>query len=129
MPKINLTARTVKAIRPPASGRIEYWDQGLPGLWLRVSDQGRKSWGITYRHNGRQRRLTIGKFPNLTLADARDKARVLLRQVGFGQDPAEAKRQIAMGATFGEMAARYMREHAIPNKKSWREDRRALDRD
>ncbi len=129
MPKINLTARTVKAIRPPASGRIEYWDQGLPGLWLRVSDRGRKSWGITYRHNGRQRRLTIGKFPNLTLADARDKARVLLRQVGFGQDPAEEKRQIAMGATFGEMAARYLREHAIPNKKSWREDRRALDRD
>ena len=96
MPKVNLTARTVKAIRSPASGRIEYWDQGLPGLWLRVSDRGRKSWGITYRLNGRQRRLTLGKFPDLSLADARDKAGVLLREVGFGHDPAEEKQKIAI---------------------------------
>lgn len=129
MPKVNLTARTVKAIKPPLSGRVEYWDQGLPGLWLRVSDRGRKSWGITYRLHGRQRRLTIGKFPNLTLADARDKAGALLREVAFGHDPADEERRIAMGATFGVMAEQYMREHAIPNKKSWKEDRRALDRD
>lgn len=129
MPAIKFTDRNISALKPPAAGRIEYRDTSVPGLWLRVSDRDRKTWGVTYRLNGRQRRLTIGTYPALSLADARVNARKALREVGIGNDPAEEKQQLRKGATFGLVAERYMREHAIPNKKSWNEDRRALDRD
>ena len=129
MPTLKFTDRNVAAIRPPDVGRLEYRDTTVPGLWLRVSDHGRKSWGITYRLNGRQRRLTLSTYPMLSLADARDQARKALREVGVGNDPAEEKQQLRKGATFALVAEQYMREHAIPNKKSWRGDRGALDRD
>ncbi|MCZ6592157.1 MAG: tyrosine-type recombinase/integrase [Alphaproteobacteria bacterium] len=129
MPALKFTDRNVASIKPPDTDRLEYRDTGVPGLWLRVSDHGRKSWGVTYRLNGRQRRLTIGTYPTLSLADARDNARKVLREVGIGNDPAEEKQQQRKGATFGLVAEQYMREHAMPNKKSWRGDRGALDRD
>jgi hypothetical protein len=36
MPTVNLTAQFVRGIRPPAKGRVEYWDTATPGLCLRV---------------------------------------------------------------------------------------------
>lgn len=129
MPALKFTDRNIASIKPPDIDRLEYRDTVVPGLWIRVSDHGRKTWGVTYRLNGRQRRLTIGTYPTLSLADARDNARKALREVGLGNDPAEEKQQLRKGATFGLVAEQYMREHAMPNKKSWRGDRGALDRD
>ncbi len=129
MPTIKFTDKAISALKPPETGRDEYRDVSLPGFWLRVSERGRKTWGVTYRLNDRQRRLTIGTYPALSLADARDQARKAVREVGIGNDPAEEKQQLRKGATFKLMAEQYMREHAIPNKKSWKGDRGALDRD
>lgn len=129
MPTVKFTDKNVRSIKPPDVGRVEYRDTVIPGLWLRMTDHGRKTWGVTYRLNGRQRRLTMGTYPGLSLADAREKARKALREVGIGNDPAEEKQQLRKGATFGLVAEQYMREHAMPNKKSWRGDRGALDRD
>ncbi|MCZ6454470.1 MAG: Arm DNA-binding domain-containing protein, partial [Alphaproteobacteria bacterium] len=115
MPALKFTDRNIASIKPPDIDRLEYRDTVVPGLWLRVSDHGRKTWGVTYRLNGRQRRLTIGTYPTLSLADARDNARKALREVGVGNDPAEEKQQLRKGATFGLVAEQYMREHAMPN--------------
>jgi hypothetical protein len=63
MPSIKLTARTVENAKPPAKGRIEYWDAALPGFGLRVTDKGAKSWTVLYRVHGRLRRATLGNLP------------------------------------------------------------------
>ena len=49
MPKARLTAASVERLRPPAKGRIEYWDNLLPGFGLRVSETGAKTWVLMYR--------------------------------------------------------------------------------
>ncbi len=117
MPKTRLTAASVERLRPPAKGRIEYWDNLLPGFGLRMSETGAKTWVLMYRVGRRQRRLTLGKYPALGLAKAREKAREALDQLDHGTDPAAHRRGLQGGSkdTFEGVAGlfldRYAREH------------------
>jgi integrase len=129
MPTKNLTVRFLDSIKAPASGRIEYWDTGTSGFGLRVSDQGRKTWVVLYRHHGRLRRLTLGTYPALSLADAREEAEDARRAAAKGRDPAGEKRAIKLGDTFEDLATDYIELHAKVNKRSWRDDQRAINRD
>ena len=72
MPTLELTDMTVATAKATAAGRTEIWDAAMPGFGLRVSKAGRKSWVLMYRVDGRKRRLTLGTFPALSLAAARD---------------------------------------------------------
>ena len=72
MPKVRLTAISVERINPPKSGRSEVQDIVVPGLCLRVTEKGAKSWSFLYRVagegglnvNGQQLR---GKLKRMTL--------------------------------------------------------------
>jgi hypothetical protein len=87
-----LTARAVEATKPDPKKRHEVPDGALPGLYLVVQISGSKGWAVRYRHNGKPRKLTLGKFPLLSLAEARDKAREALAAADTGDDPAAQKR-------------------------------------
>src|SRR5271166_2044670 len=87
-----LTDLFVERAPVPMGGRIEYFDAGFPGLALRVTENGRKSWSLFYRFNGRLRRFTIGRYPAIKPAQARLEAITALEQVRQGIDPAEEKR-------------------------------------
>lgn len=88
MPRRALTAATVERIKPPKVGQIEHFDKGFPGLALRVSYGGGKSFVFFYRRGGRLRRLTLGTYPALSLADARQAWREARQEVARGRDPA-----------------------------------------
>ena len=68
MPTKKLTDLFVERVKSPASGRVEYFDAAFPGLALRVTETGGKSWCAFYRFRGRLRRFTIG---NLSGAETR----------------------------------------------------------
>ena len=129
MPKLKFTARGIEAIKPPKSGQVDYWDAGLPGFILRVSYGGKKAWCVSYRHEGRKRRLTLGTYPALSLADARVKAGDALREVAHSKDPAADKEAYREAETFGELANLFLEKHSKKSKKSWRVDERAFKRD
>ena len=59
MPTRKLTDLFVQRAKAPARGRIEYFDAAVPGLALRVTAKGSKSWCTFYRFNGRLRRFTM----------------------------------------------------------------------
>jgi integrase len=101
------------------------------GLGLRVSASGRKTWVLMYRVRGdkRLRRATLGTYPILTLADARDQARADLRAAAKGRDPASERKAERQAETFGELAEEYIERYAKKRKRSWFKDRQALDRD
>jgi integrase len=128
MPRLSFTAQTVKCLKPPASGQIDYFDAGLPGFGCRVSYGGKKSWIVLYRHNGVKKRLTLGSAKNTSLADARDLAREALAQVDRGQDPAKAKQLRRTADTVADLAEAYLEEHAKPEKRSWKKDESYLKR-
>jgi hypothetical protein len=74
-------------------------------------------------------RATIGKYPDVSLADARDRAAELRRAVAKGVNPVEEKRrerQNAGALTFSHLAERYLNEHARRVKRSASADERNL---
>ncbi|MCZ6846759.1 MAG: tyrosine-type recombinase/integrase, partial [Alphaproteobacteria bacterium] len=113
----------------PDYGQVEYWDETVRGLILRVSYGGRKTWCVSYRHGRQKRRLTLGPYPALSLADAREMAEDALREVAHGNDPAADKQAERKAETLGELAAEYIEKYAKKNKRSWRTDELAFERD
>ena len=129
MPRINFTVRKIDSLRAPDKGQVDYWDAGLPGFGIRVSQGGRKSWIVMYRVGGRKRRLTLGRYPPMSLAEARKDARAVLVVAQKGGDPAHEKKVARRAESFSQLAELYIEGHAKPNKKSWRLDQKALYRD
>jgi integrase len=128
MPTLSLTARTVESIKPTQGKRVEYFDTQIPGLALRVTPTGSKSWTVLYRHRSRLRRLTLGKASVLSLADARDRARDFLHDATKGADPATAKQDGRKAQTIGDLADLYIQKWAKPRKRSWKADDNLLRR-
>jgi len=69
-----LTTKFCDSIKPPAAGRLEIFDAATPGLALRVTERGVKSWSVMYRLAGKRRRDTIGRYPDLGVRAARARA-------------------------------------------------------
>jgi integrase len=89
MPK--LTTAKVDNIKPSAT-RQEVADALVAGLFLIVQPSGAKSWQVRYRTPGARRRMALGRYPVLGLADARIKARDVLADVAAGGDPAAERK-------------------------------------
>lgn len=131
-----LTTRTIEALAPRPT-RYAVPDQKVPGLELRVTPFGVKTWSLRYRTAaGVQRRLKLGRYPHVSLGQARHLAQRALRDVDTGGDP-QAARVAARAAvakpthepeviTVATLAKEYLERHARPRKRSWREDDRIL---
>lgn len=98
-----------------------------PGLMLRVGPTGAKSWSLRYRVGKVQRRYTIGDYPTFGLAKARKAAQAARQHILLGRDPSLTKQERRTADTIADLASTYMEKHAIPNKRSWRDDRWMLD--
>lgn len=83
MPRARLTDIAVKAIKPPLSGQETHWDETLPGFGLRVSQGGSRTFVVV--HGADRQRSTIGRYPVISLADARSEAKRLLAEVTLGR--------------------------------------------
>lgn len=77
-----LTDLSVGKLLPPARGQITIWDSALPGFGLRISQGGTRSFVVMY---GKRRKLrTLGRYPALTLQQARTAAKKLLAHITLG---------------------------------------------
>src|SRR5690606_10168204 len=102
----------------PGAERADYFDTNLPGFCVRVTPGGVKSFSVMYRHADRLRRYTIGTYPPLTLADARDQAKAALRDAEMGEDPAAKKKERRQAGTFEDLTAEFMERYAKKRKRS-----------
>jgi hypothetical protein len=73
-----LTQKAIETAKPDPAKRREIPDGGLPGFYLVVQPSGAKSWAVRYRFAGTPRKLTLGPYPLLSLAVARQAAREAL---------------------------------------------------
>lgn len=82
MPNTRLTDVAIKSLKPPLEGQITYWDETLPSFGVRVSQGGTKSFVLVY---GEARtRKTLGRYPVISLADARAEAKRILAKLTLG---------------------------------------------
>jgi integrase len=86
-----LTARSVENLKPNSTKRLELPDAVLPGLYLVIQPSGAKSWAVRYRYGGKTRKLTLGPYPALDLAVARERGRHAIQTLALGHDPGREK--------------------------------------
>ena len=92
MAKEKLTHQMIKGMESPEK-RIEIFDTVVSGLALRVTPAGTKSFFYRYYFRSKNRRFTIGQFPAVSLADARERARKIKAKVSDGIDPQAEKKK------------------------------------
>jgi integrase len=108
-----LSDLAVRRIKPPAAGQVDIFDQGYPGFALRVSYGGGKSWVYFYRLGNRLRRKSLGTYPAITLAEARELWRQAKHEVLLGRDPAWRD---SSRSNFETVAREWLRRDQAQNK-------------
>ncbi len=112
-----ITVHLVNALSAPKSGNRVLWDSDLTGFGVRITATGAVSFVLRYVINGRERRYTIGKHPDLSPSAARERATVLRGRIATGQDPLEIRTNDREAATVGELCDDYLERHARPKKR------------
>jgi integrase len=117
-----LNIRTVESLKPGKERRTVP-DGLVTGLYLQIEPTGSKSWSVRYRHSGRTRKYTFGKYPGISLKSAREQAAKALQAVAEGRDPAhEKKLQRSTGTdTFAAVAALFLERYGKGYRKRTRE--------
>jgi hypothetical protein len=109
-----LTSAAIERIKPPKRGQLDYFDKGFPGLALRCSYGGAKTYIHIYRLHGKLRRMTLGRFPAITLAEAREAWRNGRQAIEIGEDPA-LRRPIAPD-TFAAIVEEWFKRDQAHNR-------------
>jgi integrase len=128
---MRFTDRSVEALKPKEK-RYVVWESNGKGLGIRVGGQ-KKSWIFSYWNNCKKRWMTLGDYPQMSLADAHiahGKAGKLLEQ---GIDPGNVEQHEKLLAkrepTMEALCQRYLEEYSKPNKRTWQEDERIINKD
>ena len=122
--KDKLSAATVKALPAPATGsKVHYFagdtiqSKAAPrGFGVRVTAGGVKAFVINYRIDGRERRYTIGAYPDWTVLAAVDEARALRERIDKGDDPLEKRVKARSAPTVADLCDRYIEDY-LPRKR------------
>lgn len=104
----------------PAEGRTEYVDGLCPGLHFRVTNTGIRTFSVMFRLNGKLTRRTIGRYPRVSLANARRSALDVMRNAQEGIDAREHRAREGSTLTYAELAEAYVEKHLRPNARSWK---------
>lgn len=108
---MSLTDTALKALKPKDASYIVSDDRGL---YVEVLPSGSIVWRYRYRLDGKREKLTLGKYPALTLKNARLKRDEAAHLVALGQSPAQKKQQEkvagAEDATVADFAERFFKD-------------------
>jgi integrase len=114
------TKARLAALPVPAAGRIDYRDTAQPGLMLRVSASGVRTFcayvWIPSEH--KRERITIGRFPNVAVDTARARVAALSGDIARGGNPAEDKRRHLAQGTLGEAFEAYAENRRALKKRA-----------
>jgi integrase len=117
MPQRKFTVRFVESVKADKA-QEDHRDTHEQGLELRVTRAGVKSWAFRYRRSSdrRKRVITLGRFPDFNLSEARRWAQDIRREVTRGGDPASGVQQRKGAPTFRELASEWQSNHAELNR-------------
>lgn len=109
--KAHLTERSVKGLQPKAKNIIVY-DEEVVGFGVRITSGGTRAFILTYRIEARERRLTIGAWPDWSVTAAREEAKRLKREIDQGRDPMAERDEARESPNVRQLIDRYLEEHA-----------------
>lgn len=122
-----LDERLVKALEAPEKGNAITYDSEVKGFGCRVTAAGAKAFVLNYRVGGRERRITVGSWPDWSVVAARKKAGELKRETDNGLDPMAERHAEREAPTMEDLARDYEERHA-PRKRTGAADVAVLKR-
>jgi integrase len=131
MPRVSLTDRFCSGAKAKDVPQVDFFDEGTPGLALRVASGGHKAWTFIFTSpkDGKRARAALGSYPATTLAAARTRATEARSLVEAGQDPRDVFAAQAAGAMTVKMLLQsYLEKHVRPNLRSAKEIERRFER-
>jgi len=112
-----------RQIKTAAAQEKEYKLADGDGLYLHIKPNGSKLWRFRYMLNGKLAMMSLGKYPDVTIADARKKRSSLRELVASGESPIAKKRE-RKGMTFSDLADEYF-NHRVDLKDTYIRDNKA----
>lgn len=119
MPLSDTTVRNAKPLEKP----YKLGDSG--GLYLQITPGGAKHWRLKYRVHGKEKKLALGTYPEVTLAEARSRRDAAKAELAAGKDPSREKQRRAIiakqdaGNTFALIAAEFIAHKKADGKQAW----------
>ena len=109
--RIKLTEKVLRDAEPVSGRDYQLFDTDVRGFAACIYRGGGRAFTLDYRHAGRQRRMTFGRWPEWSVSAARERAKELRREIDAGADPLgqrEAKRE---APRVTDLIERYCAEH------------------
>lgn len=123
--------RLTKTIIDQAVPGSTVWDVEVPGFGLRVTSGGTRSFVFQFRtHTREQGRITVGRYPSMTIDQARRIARQHRVSVDRGCNPSLERREVRTGMTMAELASHYCESYAPARglkPRTWKDAQRLLN--
>jgi integrase len=121
--KLNFTKITLESLPIPAKGKQNYYyDMKMRALAVRITSSGVRTFVIYRRINGIPERVTLGRFPDLSIEQARRKAEAINAAIAQGENPSDQRRAERAEITFGALFKEYIDRYAKLHKRTWDED-------
>ena len=122
--RFNFTKADIDSLQIPDHGKRDtYQDIKAAGLQIRISHTGVKTFSVLKRIKcGQLERVTLGRYPEMTIEQARRKTLEINLAISEGNNPAEIKRIARAEVVFNYLFSEYIERHSKLNKKTWKED-------
>jgi len=118
--KINFNKRAIEALEPPASGRRYVYDTRTPNLQVCITQAGSRTFLRYGKVKGKPERTIIGRFPAVTVSQARDTCKDMSGRIVRGEVPQEKRRR--GGLTLKQLFKLYLERYAKAHKRTWKHD-------
>jgi integrase len=109
--RLRLNEKSVRDAEPMKGRDYQIFDTDVRGFAVCIYRSGSRAFTIDYRHAGRQRRMTIGRWPEWSTTAARERAKELRREIDAGADPLGQKETGRDAPRVKDMIARYTEVH------------------
>jgi integrase len=115
---MKLTDNLLRRLPTPARGNKITYDDAVKGFGVRITAAGGRAFILNYRRklDGRERRVTIGSFPDWGTTAAREEAKHLKRAIDGGADPVGEQEENRAAATVADLCARFERDYLPRNR-------------
>jgi integrase len=120
--RVRIVEQFVRQAKPDAKRAPIHMDTETIGFGVQVRPNGRKTFSLDYSLDARRRRITIGDWPDWSVAAAREEAKRLKREIDVGKDPLAKREERWASPTLAELVDRYLSEHVAKQASESRRD-------
>lgn len=123
----NFTKVAIDSIKTPTKP-ISYHDTKEKGLVIMVLPSDIKTFYLYKKIEGKPARIKIGRYPDLSIENARKEAQKMKSDIALGKNPQAEKRTLRQEILFQEMFHNFIEQYSKKHKKTWKEDKRVINR-